>query len=140
MALEDKYNLFERNTVGNSELLFAPVSGTMSQDYDPDIKHYAVDIVAPRDTPVKAVANGTVVFAEWTAETGYVIILEHEEGLLSVYKHNGSLHKQQGDVVRVGEVIASVGNTGEFTTGDHLHFELWHNGTPVNPLDYIDFN
>lgn len=139
VALEDKYNLFEREGKGNSQLLFAPVSGTISQEYEPDKKHYAVDVVAPKDTPVKAVANGTVIFAEWTADTGYVIILEHEEGLLSVYKHNGSLLKQQGDVVRVGEVIGSVGNTGEFTTGEHLHFELWSKGSPVNPLNYIDF-
>jgi len=139
VALEDKYNLFERASGGNSQLLFSPVSGTISQEYDPDQKHYAVDIVAPKDTPVKAVANGTVIFSEWTADTGYVIILEHEDGLLSVYKHNGSLHKQQGDVVRVGEVIATVGNTGELSTGEHLHFELWSHGSPVNPLNYIDF-
>jgi murein DD-endopeptidase MepM/ murein hydrolase activator NlpD len=89
---------------------------------------------------VKAVADGTVIFSEWTAATGYVIIMEHEEGLLSVYKHNGSLNKEQGDIVKAGEVIASVGNTGEFTTGPHLHFELWSNGNSVNPADYIDFN
>lgn len=85
-------------------------------------------------------ANGTVIFSEWTADTGFVIIMEHEEGLLSVYKHNSSLNKEQGDLVKAGEVIASVGNTGEFTTGPHLHFELWNNGNPVNPSDYIDFN
>ncbi len=139
VALEDKYNLFERGSAESSLLLFAPVSGTVSQEYNPEQKHYAVDVVAPKDTPVKAVANGTVIFSEWTAETGYVIILEHDDGLLSVYKHNGSLHKQQGDVVRVGEVIATVGNTGELTTGDHLHFELWSHGSPVNPMNYIDF-
>ena len=88
---------------------------------------------------MKAVANGVVIFSEWTTETGYVIILEHKEGLLSVYKHNGSLNKTQGDIVRSGEVIASVGNTGELTTGPHLHFELWDNGTSINPLDFIDF-
>lgn len=139
VALEDKYNLFERGSAESNLLLFAPVSGTISQEYEPERKHYAVDVVAAKGTPVKAVANGTVIFSEWTAETGYVIILEHEDGLLSVYKHNGSLLKQQGDVVRVGEVIAMVGNTGELTTGEHLHFELWSNGSPVNPLNYIDF-
>jgi murein DD-endopeptidase MepM/ murein hydrolase activator NlpD len=139
VALEDKYNLFERAYESNFQLLFAPVSGTISQGYDADRKHYAVDIVSPKDTPVKAVANGTVIFSEWTADTGYVIILEHEEGLLSVYKHNATLHKEQGDIVRVGEVIASVGNTGELTTGEHLHFELWSHGSPVNPMNYIDF-
>jgi murein DD-endopeptidase MepM/ murein hydrolase activator NlpD len=140
VALEDKYNLFERNIGSGSLVLFSPVSGVISQAYDAREKHFAVDIVAEKDVPVKAVANGTVIFSEWTAETGYVIIMEHEDGLLSVYKHNGSLNKSQGDLVKAGEVIASVGNTGELTTGPHLHFELWSNGNPVNPADYIDFN
>lgn len=140
VALEDKYNLFERDPNKRNLVLFPPVSGTISMNYDLDKKHYAVDIVAPTDTPVKAVANGTVIFSEWTADTGYVIILEHQDGLLSVYKHNGSLAKFQGTVVRGGEVIASVGNTGEFTTGPHLHFELWDDGNPVDPQNFIDFN
>lgn len=139
VAKEDKYNLFERNINSPGRVLFTPLSGTISQGFDAQSKHYAVDVVAPRDSPIKAVANGTVIFAEWTAETGYVIILEHSDGLLSVYKHNGSLNKRQGDIVRAGEVVASVGNTGEFTTGPHLHFELWSNGSPVNPMDFIDF-
>ena len=139
VALEDKYNLFERSSEKFDVVLFPPVGGTVTQTYDARKKHYAVDIAAPRETPVKAVANGTVIFAEWTADTGHVIILEHKDGLLSVYKHNGSLNKGQGDMVRAGEVIASVGNTGEFTTGPHLHFELWDKGTPVNPQDFIDF-
>jgi murein DD-endopeptidase MepM/ murein hydrolase activator NlpD len=140
VALEDKYNLFERTVDKDNPLLFPPLTGTLSMPFDLEQKHYAVDVVAPMDTPVKAVANGTVIFSEWTAETGYVIILEHEGGLLSVYKHNGSLAKQQGAVVRAGEVIASVGNTGAYTTGPHLHFELWDNGNPINPQDFIDFN
>ena len=140
VALEDKYNLFERTATGESLVLFSPVSGIISQGYDADKKHFAVDIVTEKDAPVKSVANGTVIFAEWTAETGYVIIIEHENGLLSVYKHNGSLNKSQGDIVQVGEVVASVGHTGECTSGPHLHFELWTNGNPVNPVDYIDFN
>lgn len=140
VELEDKYNLFERNSQTGSIVLFAPLSGTISEHYDAEKKHYAVDLVAPRDMPVKAVAHGTVIFSEWTADTGYVIIVEHENDLLSVYKHNGSLSKSQGDIVRAGEVIASVGNTGELTTGPHLHFELWSQGSPVNPEDYIDFN
>lgn len=140
VALEDKYNLFEQPTFDGSILLFPPLLGTISQDYDPNIKHFAVDIVAPRDTPVKSVANGTVIFSEWTAATGYVVIVEHKEGLISAYKHNGSLIKEQGSVVRAGEVIATVGNTGELTTGPHLHFELWKDRTPVNPLNYFDFN
>ncbi len=140
VALEDKYNLFERSAESGSIVLFSPLSGTISEHYDAEKKHFAVDIVAPRDMPVKAIASGTVVFSEWTADTGYVVILKHENNLLSVYKHNGSLTKTQGDLVRAGEVIASVGNTGEFTTGPHLHFELWNSGAPVNPEDFIDFN
>lgn len=139
VALEDKYNLFERNINNPGQVLFSPLSGTISQEFNAENKHFAVDVVAPMDSPIKAVANGTVIFAEWTAETGYVIILEHMDGLLSVYKHNGSLNKGQGDVVRSGEVIASVGNTGELTTGPHLHFELWSNGSPIDPLNFIDF-
>lgn len=139
VALEDKYNLFERAGEKTGLVLFPPISGVVSQRYDAEKYHYAVDVTAPRGTPVKAIANGTVIFSEWAVDTGYVIIIEHTSGLLSVYKHNGSLNKNQGDVVRAGEVIASVGNTGELTTGPHLHFELWDNGTPVDPLDFIDF-
>lgn len=139
VELEDKYNLFERNTDGAEMVLFPPLSGAISQTYDVEARHYAVDVTAPTDSPIKAVASGTVIFSEWTADTGYVIIIEHKDGLLSVYKHNGSLNKGQGDIVRAGEVIASVGNTGELTTGPHLHFELWRDGNTVNPLDYIDF-
>lgn len=140
VALEDKYNLFQPKTNGDGILFFSPLKGQVTDAYAPEQKHYGIDLVAPKDTPVKAVANGTVIFAEWTADTGYVVILEHQEGYLSAYKHNSALHKEQGDLVRTGEVIATVGNTGKYTTGDHLHFELWRNGTPVNPLDYIDFN
>ena len=140
VELEDKYNLFERNVDNLERLLFSPVSGTLSQTFDPKIKHYAVDVVAPTGTPVKSIADGTVLFSEWTSQTGFVIIVEHQDGLTSVYKHNGALTKSQGERVRAGEVIASVGNTGELTTGPHLHFELWRKGKPVNPLNYIDFN
>ncbi len=139
VALEDKYNLFERSGLKTDFVLFPPISGTLTQKFDPEKRHFAVDVVAPRETPVKAAANGMVIFAEWTADTGHVIILEHENGLISVYKHNGSLNKSQGEIVRAGEVIAAVGNTGELTTGPHLHFEIWQNGTPINPLDFIDF-
>ncbi|MFZ9002820.1 MAG: M23 family metallopeptidase [Robiginitalea sp.] len=139
VALEDKYNLFEQPTFDGSVLLYTPLSGTISQGYDPDDRHFAIDIVAQRVTPVKSVCNGWVFFYEWTAATGYVVILEHQQDMISVYKHNGSLTKEQGAIVRAGEVIATVGNTGELTTGPHLHFELWKNGNPVNPMNYIDF-
>ncbi len=139
VAVEDKYNILESAKTKGNFVLFPPVIGTLSQGYNPKLKHFAVDIIAPKDSPVKAAGDGTVIFAEWTSQTGYVIILEHAFGLISVYKHNGSLTKIQGDLVKSGEVIATVGNTGELTTGPHLHFELWSEGYPVNPLDYIDF-
>ena len=140
VELEDKYNLFKRNVTNNGEALFSPVSGTVTQEYDLQKKHYAIDIVAPKETPVKSTGDGTVIFAEWTSDTGYVIIVEHKNDLISVYKHNGSLNKVQGDQVKAGEVIAAVGNTGKLTTGPHLHFELWKKGKPLNPQDYIKFN
>lgn len=136
---EDKYNLFESATANASFVLFPPVNGTISDGYNAEKKHYAVDLVVAKDSPIKSTADGTVIFAEWTAETGFVVIIEHSEGLLSVYKHNSSITKNQGDLVKAGEVIATAGNTGEFTTGPHLHFELWSNGYPINPTNYIDF-
>lgn len=136
---EDKYNLFESATSATSFVLFPPVSGTVSEPYNLKEKHYAIDIVVAKDTPVKAVADGTVIFAEWTVATGYVVIIEHDHGLISVYKHNGAIIKSQGDLVKVGEVIATAGDAGELSTGPHLHFELWNNGYPINPSNFIDF-
>jgi len=136
---EDKFNPLADPSQFNFAL-FAPVKGTISQDYNPKEKHFAVDIVTVKDAPVKATADGTVIFAEWTAQTGYVIILEHKNNMLSVYKHNASLSKEQGDIVKAGEVIATAGNTGELTTGPHVHFELWRDGYPINPTNFIDFD
>lgn len=137
---EEKYNFFETTIPTSSFVLFPPVNGTISEGYDVKTKHYAVDIVVAKDTPVKATADGTVIFAEWTAETGYVVIIEHSQELISVYKHNASLTKEQGDLVKAGEVIAMAGSTGEYSTGPHLHFELWSKGYPINPTNFIDFN
>lgn len=139
VAQEDKYNLFETATSKVNFKLFPPVKGEITQKYNPKEKHFAVDVVVPKNTPVKATADGMVIFSEWTAETGYVIIIEHSNDLISVYKHNASLTKQQGDLVRTGEVIATVGNTGELTTGPHLHFELWSEGYSIDPVSFIDF-
>jgi len=140
VAQEDKYNILPTATDNINFSLFPPVQGNISEDYSIEDKHYAVDIVTTRNSPIKSVADGRVIFAEWTAETGYVIIIEHSYGLLSVYKHNASLTKSQGDMVRGGEVVATAGNTGELTTGPHLHFELWNEGNPVDPSEYIDFD
>lgn len=139
VAQEDRFNVLE--TAGSSIefALFPPVKGPISDRYDLRNRHYAVDVVVAKNAPVKAVADGRVIFAEWSAATGYVIIIEHDFGLISVYKHNSSLTKEQGDQVRAGEVVAAGGSTGELSTGPHLHFELWKEGNPVNPTDYIDF-
>lgn len=136
---EDKYNLFESATSNVNFVLFTPVNGTISEPYNAEEKHFAVDIVVAKDTPVKATADGTIIFAEWTTQTGYVAVIDHGNGLISAYKHNASLTKEQGDLVKAGEVIAISGNTGELTTGPHLHFELWSNGYPINPTNFIDF-
>ncbi|WP_298532286.1 M23 family metallopeptidase [uncultured Algibacter sp.] len=136
---EDKYNLFESATSATNFVLFPPVNGEISEPYNAKEKHYAVDIVVAKNTPIKATADGIVIFAEWTASTGYVIIVEHSYGLISIYKHCASLTKEQGDLVKSGEVIATAGNTGELTTGPHLHFELWNDGYPINPTNFIDF-
>ncbi|PWG06030.1 M23 family metallopeptidase [Polaribacter aquimarinus] len=136
---ETRFSL--QNNANNKVKLvfFAPLNGTISQNFDTTSKHFAVDIVAKKGTPVKATADGTVIFSGWTTETGYVIILKHSKDYISVYKHNGTLLKQQGDFVKSGEVIATVGSTGELTTGPHLHFELWNSGYSVNPTNFIDF-
>ncbi len=139
VAKEDKYNPLIAPQA-QEYALFAPVKGTISEPYSSKTKHYAVDVVTAKDSPVKAIADGTVIFAEWTAQTGYVIILKHYNSLISVYKHNAMLTKEQGEIVKAGEVIATVGNTGELTTGPHLHFELWRDGFPVNPTSFIDFD
>lgn len=136
---EDKYNLFEIAGDHSSYVLFPPVNGNISESYNLEEKHFAVDIVVPENTPVKATADGTVIFAEWTVETGYVVIIEHNRELISVYKHNAAITKSQGDLVKSGEVIAMSGDSGELTTGPHLHFELWSKGYPVNPTNFIDF-
>lgn len=136
---EDKYSLLERASFSADFTLFPPVSGRISETYNAQEKHFAVDIATDKNEAVKATLDGTIIFAEWTVETGFVIIIEHNLGLISVYKHNSSLLKSQGDLVTAGEAIAVVGDTGEFSYGPHLHFELWVDGYPVNPSDYINF-
>ena len=137
---QDRFPIVDTKNNLLENVFFAPLSGMVSQDFDSNSKHFAIDIVAKTGTPVKAVADGTVIFSEWTTGTGYVIIVKHAKNFVSVYKHNGTLLKEQGDFVKSGEVIATVGSTGELTTGPHLHFELWSGGYPVNPTTFIDFN
>ena len=140
VSQQDKYSPVSRKEIELNTFLFPPVKGQVSQPFDRKKSHYAVDIAVEKNMPIKAIADGTVVFSEWTSETGYVIILEHNFGLLSVYKHNSSLNKMQGNSVLSGEVIATAGNTGEYTTGYHLHFELWMDGYPMDPENFFNFS
>ncbi len=128
----------EKSGIGIS-FFFSPVKGTVTSGFDVREKHYGIDIVAPENEAIKAASDGTVVLSNFTTETGYVIAIQHGNNLLSMYKHNSSLLKKTGDIVKAGDVIAIIGNTGEHTTGPHLHFELWYNGTPVDPQKYVSF-
>jgi len=128
VANEDKYNLFEKAEQKVSTVLFAPVKGTITSGFSEKDKHLAVDIALPIGTPIKSIANGTIIFADWTPTNGNVIIISHHEEIMSVYKHCESIIKTQGDLVKTGEVVATSGNTGTLSTGAHLHFELWKNG------------
>jgi len=118
---------------------FAPLKGIVTDEFDLTKGHYGIDIVAKDNEAVKATLSGTVIFSDWTVETGYVIAIQHQGNLISVYKHNSVLLKQEGNVVKAGDPIAIVGESGELTTGPHLHFELWLSGAPVNPKDYMVF-
>ncbi|MGL4851378.1 MAG: M23 family metallopeptidase [Phocaeicola sp.] len=118
---------------------FRPTRGLMSSNFDADSKHFGVDIAASPNESILATLDGTVILATYTAETGYVIQVQHTQDFVSLYKHCGSLLKREGDSVKAGEAIALVGNTGELTTGPHLHFELWCKGRPIDPSKYIVF-
>ena len=136
---EDRFNVLESATSKVKYVLISPIFGQVTSRFDYGIKHFGTDIAVPINSPVKSIAKGTVVLAEWTVQTGYVIVIENAYGLTSVYKHNDSGLISQGDLVESGQVIALSGNTGELTTGPHLHFELWREGIPVNPENYVSF-
>ena len=118
---------------------FPSVEGIVTQSFDEKKRHYGTDIVAKANAKVAAVLDGVVIFTDWTVKTGYVIQVQHTNDLISVYKHNSILLKKQGDYVRAGEVLGVVGNTGEESSGPHLHFELWRAGNPLNPENFIKF-
>jgi murein DD-endopeptidase MepM/ murein hydrolase activator NlpD len=123
----------------NDYFFFTPLKGIVVNGFNPAGNHYGVDIVSKENEAIKATLDGTVILSAWTLSTGNVIILQHTNNLLSVYAHNSVLLKKTGDNVKAGDVIAIVGNTGELTTGPHLHFELWYKGSAVNPQDYMEF-
>lgn len=120
-------------------LFFTPINGLISSSFNVSDEHFGVDVVAKENEAVKATLDGTVLYAGWTLETGYTIQVQHTNNLVSVYKHNSALLKRAGQYVKAGEVIAIVGNSGEQSTGPHLHFELWYNGSPIDPQDYMMF-
>lgn len=119
--------------------LMDPIEGYVTDEYDIKKDHLGIDIAAKEDAPVKSVLDGKIVSAAYTFDNGYVMMVQHPNNLISVYKHNARLLKKEGSIVKAGEVIAIVGNTGELSTGPHLHFELWHDGRSLNPRDYIAF-
>jgi len=142
----NKYDLFYNDnhelaaqSSRRSFIFLNPLKGIVTNEFDVSKQHYGIDIVSKENEVVKATLDGTVIFSDWTVETGYVISIQHQGSFISSYKHNSALLKSQGSVVKAGEPIAIVGESGELTTGPHLHFELWYNSTPVNPRDYISF-
>ena len=136
---EDKYNLENINKNKDFYLLSAPISGAVSQNYSIADDHLAIDISVDIGTPVRAVSNGRVILSEWTTQTGYVLIIDHGNDLISVYKHNSKLLKSQGEIVKQDEIIALSGNSGVLTSGPHLHFELWSEGFSIDPNTLINF-
>ncbi|MFK8102989.1 MAG: M23 family metallopeptidase [Saprospiraceae bacterium] len=120
--------------------LFPPIKGEISAEFMMNGKHDGVDIMAPKNTPVKAVLDGYVIASDWTLETGNTIGIQHSNTLISFYKHNSSLLKKRGSFVKAGEAVAIIGNTGTLSDGPHLHFELWYKGKPVNPQEFINFD
>ena len=120
-------------------LFFPPINGLVTSRYNAGEGHFGVDIVGKMNSRISAALDGTVVFSGWTIDTGYVIYVQHEQNLITIYRHNSELLKVQGDKVRAGEAIAIMGNSGKETTGPHLHFEMWLNGSSINPEDYIKF-
>ena len=139
--LRSKTANYQPRELSIEQLFFAsPVAGIISAEFAPDKKHLGVDIMAPKNTPVKAIMDGYVFTSDWVLETGNTIGIQHSNNLISFYKHNSALLKKTGSFVKAGEAVAIIGNSGTLSSGPHLHFELWHNGKPVNPKEYIIFD
>ncbi|MAD50055.1 MAG: peptidase M23 [Flavobacteriales bacterium] len=140
---EEKFNFFGTTSMDNQSveklLFFVPVQGLVTQSFNIEEEHYGVDVVTKENELIKSTLNGVVVFSSWTSETGHVIAIQHENNLLSVYKHNSVLLKSQGERVGAGEAVAIIGNSGKWSSGPHLHFEIWYNNNPVDPEQYILF-
>ena len=136
---EDKFNVIESETQKLTLEMSPPARGIIIDSFNSSVKHYGVDIVLKEQTPVKAIADGIVLLSEWTMDSGHTVIVYHRDQLTSVYKHNYLSKVKTGDYVKQGQVVALSGNTGELTSGPHLHFELWDSNGPINPEDFIIF-
>ena len=140
---EDVYFDITRPLVtGESSIMltfFTPINGLVTNHFNSNNKHFGVDVVANADAVIKATADGTVIFSDWSVEGGYIVGIQHDKNIISIYKHNASVLCQEGDMVRAGDAIAILGGGGSTSTGPHLHFELWFNGRAMNPEDYISF-
>lgn len=144
---QTKYNLFfyesddlydEGLNIGET-MFFKPIEGIIINKFNLAEKHYGIDIATSKEAVIKSVLDGTVIFANWTSETGYTIAIQHGGNFISIYKHNATLLKSSGNIVKAGEPIAVTGDSGELSSGPHLHLELWHKGTPVDPEEYMSF-
>ena len=136
---QDKFNLTRNQLLIDSKRYYSPVKGVVTDGFDIEKNHFAVDVSVDIGTPVKAILAGTVLFSEWSVDTGYVILLDHGENLISVYKHNSKTLKSQNETVQAGEVIAFSGEEGALSSGPHLHFEIWKNGLPIDPETILSF-
>jgi len=138
---EDKSSIYKKENASDNNYLmfFTPIVGLISDGYNNKTKHFGVDVVAKEKSRIASVLDGTIIISHWTSETGHVIGVQHRNDYISFYKHNSVLLKSVGDYVNAGDHIAIIGNSGELSSGPHLHFELWHKGTPVNPENYISF-
>ena len=140
---EGRFDVFSETTDRPLELIniafYAPLKGIISDSFNLQNDHFGVDVLAAENEAIKASLGGTVVFSDWTSETGYSIAIQHDNNIVSLYKHNSVLLKKTGELVKAGDVIAIIGNSGEFSSGPHLHFELWHKGNAIDPEHHILF-
>lgn len=137
---EDKFNVFDSAQPKVGFVLFAPVQGTIIEKYSPKNKHLAVTVALGKNTPIKSIGAGTIIFSDWTPSSGYVVIIRHKDDILSVYKNAASVTKSQGNIVKSGEVIALAGTSTPQKTNATLRFELWKDGFPIDPTQFINFN
>ena len=140
---EGRFDVFSETTEKPLELIntafYAPLKGLISESFNLQNKHFGVDVLAAENEAIKATLAGMVIFSDWTSETGYSIAIQHDNNLISFYKHNSILLKKTGEAVKAGDVIAIIGNSGKFSTGPHLHFEMWHKGKAIDPEQHILF-